>query len=171
MKKGMILFLFILLVVGCESIMNTPTSKVEAFFQKYQNLDSDVLKELDAILKIEESFTSKQKDQYKSLFLKQYQNLSYEVMKEEITSNRAIVEVEIEVLDYKDAVDRLEDYYLEHPEDFQTEEEYIEEKIKAMEKVEETIKYQLTMNLEKRKGKWQIEVLTDVNRQKIHGLY
>ena len=46
MKKIFIIIL-VLLLTACSSSNNTPTSAVETYLSKYQNLDSDVLKELD----------------------------------------------------------------------------------------------------------------------------
>ena len=58
MKKILIpLFIAIIFIIGCENIMNTPTSKVENFLGKYQKIDTDVVKELATVLRKDTSMT------------------------------------------------------------------------------------------------------------------
>ena len=40
-----------------------------------------------------------------------------------------------------------------------------------MKTVNDKTKYTITFNLTKEDGKWKVEDLSDVDRQKIHGLY
>ena len=49
MKKFLVIFLSIFLVVGC-SFGNTPTKKAEDTLKKYQNLDDSVLKDLELVV-------------------------------------------------------------------------------------------------------------------------
>ena len=97
MKKIIIIIIGILFITGCQSEKLTPTSIVEAYLSKYQNLDKSVLKDLEMSLEDEKNMTEEQKKEYKSLIEKQYQNLSYKIKDEEIVGNNATVEVEIEV--------------------------------------------------------------------------
>ena len=48
---------------------------------------------------------------------------------------------------------------------------FIDYKIKQLKDVTDKAKYELTFHLTRKDGKWQIEDLTDVDRQKIHGLF
>ena len=50
------------------------------------------------------------KEKYKDLLEKQYQNLSYKIKDEEIEKDTATVVVEIEVLDYKTAINKVKEY-------------------------------------------------------------
>jgi len=119
MKKLItILLVSIFLVAGCDNTMNTPTSKVEEFLSKYQNLDSKVLKELDGILKKDENMSADQSKEYKILLEKQYQNLSYKIKNEQVEGDSATVDVEIEVLDYQTAITKAKEYYSEHQDEF-----------------------------------------------------
>lgn len=192
MKKiiGVILAVF-LLMVGCENMNNTPTAVVENFLNSYQNLDSDVRKELEDKIEEDSSMSEGQKEIYKSLLEKQYQNLSYKIRKEEVDEDTATVEVEIEVLDYKRAITDAEAYYKEHPEEFlDTEEDnnnvslgemakekiedaknYIDYKMQEMQNVADKEKYTLTFYLNKEDNIWTIEDLTDEDMKKLHGLY
>ena len=92
-------FILLLVIVGCSNNMSTPTNKVEEFLGKYQSMDEDVLKQLDQVIKDDDTMNDDQKDKYKALMEKQYQNLSYKIENEDIQGDSATVDVEIEVLD------------------------------------------------------------------------
>ena len=155
MNKKIIIFLLgILLLVGCENNINTPTSKVESFLNKYQMLDKNVLLDLDNTLNKDKNLTKKQKEKYKELLKKQYQNLSYKIMNEEIENKIAIVEVKIEVLDYSSI-----------------KEKNIDERLNKMKNIESKKDYELTFYLTKEKGIWKIDNLTEDDYKKINGLY
>ena len=157
MRKIIIpLFLMILLVIGCDNTMNTPTVKIEKFLGKYQKMDKEVIKELDYMLEKETGLSKKQKKEYKELLKKQYQNLSYKIISEETNNNHSIVEVEIQVLDYKSAMDKKNT---------------IEMRIKEMKKVTAMTKYKITIPLSKKDGVWFIDEISDDDRQKLHGIY
>ena len=82
MKKIISIFIFLLLLVGC-SLSNSPTSKVEELFSKYQRLDSDVRNGINDVVK-DENLTDEQSTRYKKLLEKQYSNLSYDIKDEKI---------------------------------------------------------------------------------------
>ena len=69
MKKIISIFIFLLLLVGC-SLSNSPTSKVEELFSKYQRLDSDVRNGINDVVK-DENLTDEQSTRYKKLLEKQ----------------------------------------------------------------------------------------------------
>ena len=96
LSKVLLSLFFILVLVGCGNMSNTPTKKVEEFLGKYQSMDSDVLAQLDKVISDDGSMSDKQKKKYRSLLEKQYQNLSYKVKNENIDGDNATVEVEIE---------------------------------------------------------------------------
>ena len=48
---------------------------------------------------------------------------------------------------------------------------YIEYKIKQMMNVTDKIKYEITFHLTKVDGTWRVDDISDIDRQKIHGLY
>ena len=157
MKKRLIpVLILILMVIGCDNIMNTPTAKVENFFGKYQKMDKEVLQDLDYILEKEENMSNKAKKEYKELLKKQYQNLSYKITSEITNNNHSTVTAEIQVLDYKSAISKTKD---------------IKSKIKEMKKTTAMIKYQIQFSLTKKDGIWVLEELKEEDRLKIHGLY
>ena len=163
MKKILIITLLIsVFLSGCEKMMETPTSKVENFLGRYQRLDKDVLKELNNIIEDEQDMTEEEKLEYKKLLEKQYQNLSYKIKKEIIAKDTATVDVEIEVLDYKNAINKSEK---------ECEKNLIECKLKEMKNINNKTKYDLTFTLNQEEGKWVIENLNETAVKKLHGLY
>lgn len=104
----------LLLLVGCSDTTNTPSKKVEDFLGKYQKQDDDVLTQLDLTLDSDTTMDENQKKEYKSLLQKQYQNLSYKITDEKIEDEKATVEVEVEVFDYKSSMDKSKAYFEEH---------------------------------------------------------
>lgn len=190
------LLTFLLLFTGCNNSQNTPTKRVEEFLGKYQSLDSEVLSQLDTVIKSDKNMSDEQKDAYRAALEKQYQNLSYKIKDEKIDGDTAVVDAEIEVLDYATAISEAKDYYREHKDEFKEKEEnktddnflvddakdavedsfektkaFIDYKIKQIENVNDKTKYTITFNLEKKDGKWELKDITDEDRQKLHGLY
>ena len=177
--------------------MNTPTSKVEEFFSKYQNMDDDVATQLDQVLKDDTTMSDEQKEKYRALMEKQYQNLSYKIEDETINGYNATVDVEIKVLDYATTINNAKKYYEEHKDEIENENKenkedntnvvedaiddagtaikessaYIDYKLKELESVSDTTTYTITFYLTKEDGKWQLQDISDLDLQKIHGLY
>ena len=94
-------------------MFNTPTKKVEMFFQNYQTLSKDVVEQLNKVVNEEENFNADQRLAYKELMKKHYQELTYEIKDEKIDGNKATVTVEIEVTDYSKTL-KDADKYLEN---------------------------------------------------------
>ena len=201
MKKVLFVFLslLVLFVTGCGNDMATPTAKVEEFLGKYQSMDSDVLTQLDNVISNDNTMDDTQKKDYKSLMEKQYQNMSYKIKDEEINGDKASVLVELEVFDYAGSISESRDYYTEHRDEFDDKEmgndgadtdndgmdeegevvggavdtisSFITYKIKQLMDVTDKAKYEITFHLNKEDGEWVMEDITDVDRQKIHGLF
>lgn len=166
MKKKIILFIIpLLLLVGCE-LGNTPTSTVENLLTKYQKLDSDINSGIDSIL-IEQNMLDEQKERYRALIEKQYKNLSYEVKEELIDGNNATVLVEIEVIDYKRAINDLV-----FDNSIYTKETYDNEKLTRLENANDKITYTIEFNLTKdNDDKWRLNALNNEEIKKIQGMY
>ena len=106
MKKKIVLFVSLIFVlVGC-AISNTPTSKVEDLFNKYQMVDDDISLGIDNAIE-EQNLSDDHKTRYRKLLENQYKNLSYEIKDELIDGDNATVLVEIEVIDYRRAIGDL----------------------------------------------------------------
>ena len=98
--------------------------------------------------------------------------------------------MEIEVFDYATSIAEARKYYSEHKDEFKDEEKdddtvgekveeaidksskYIDYKIKQLKNVTDKKKYDITFNLSKDEdGIWKLDDISDIDRQKIHGLY
>ena len=168
MKKIIIILCAVLLLsTGCKNTTNTPTNRVEAFLSNYQNLDPIVLKRLDTEIK-QKDLSKKQKEKYKTLMKKQYQNLSYKIKNEEVNKDKAIVDVEIEVLNYNSSILNSKAYYDNHKDEIENYNEYM---LSELEKVSNKIKYSISFNLTEYDGFWEIEDVDNYTIRKIHGLY
>lgn len=173
--KKLIILISIIFLTGCTDIMNTPSSKVEEFLGKYQTMDTSIVKELDNTIE-EMSASDNYKKEYKSLLLKQYQNLAYKIKDEKIDNNTANVEVEIEVFDYYNTLERVKEDIDKNSDDFKDDndkssKEKIEEyKIKKLKATTNKTKYQIIFTLTKKDGKWTLDKLSDDDIKKIHGL-
>lgn len=175
MKKIFFLLISTFILVGC-NMMNTPTKKVEQLLEKYQMLSDDVLNDLDYIIDGVE-LLQEQKETYKELMKRQYKELNYIIKEERIDGDFANVTVEIEVYDYGKAIMNADSYLTSHQEEFLNEDEsinrdkFIDYKIEQMQDVKDRIKYTLDLSLTKVDDEWHIDDLTEIDRQKIHGIY
>ncbi len=189
--------MLLLLVAGCGNNMSTPTNKVEEFLGKYQSMDEDVLVQLDQVIAKDDTMNDDQKDKYKALMEKQYQNLSYKIENEDLEGDSATVDVEIEVLDYATTVSKAQEYYNDHKDEIeekykekkedndnvvedavddtlQAAEEsaaYINYKLEELETANDTVTYTITFYLTKEDGSWVLQDISDLDRKKLHGLY
>ena len=180
MKKLWILLVMPFLLLGCtlgEDMTNTPTKQVESMLSKYQTLDEDVLRNLDNVVAEEETFNTKQRDKYREIMKKHYQDLIYEIKDEKIDGDDATVEVEIEVKDYTKALKDAEEYRRNHESEFYDADGkfdrslYIDHKLKELEKSKEKVTYTLELDLTKKDGKWLLDKLSKTDKEKIHGVY
>lgn len=195
MKKIFMLFsLILILVTGCGTNMSTPTKKVEEFLGKYQSMDSTVLAQLDSVISSDETMSDEQKKEYRGLMEKQYQNLSYKIKNEDVDGDKATVVVEIEVYDYATSISKSKTYYNEHRDEFLDDKDkdkddnntvgdavsdivdetskFIDYKIKQLKDVTDKAKHEIKFYLSKDDdGEWVLDDITDIDRQKLHGLY
>ena len=174
------IFIFVvglILVTGCDNLMNTPTKKVELLLSKYQKKDEDVLNQLGDTLITDTILTANQKDQYRELMERQYSNLTYVVKNEVIDGKTAVVEVEIEVYDYNKAITNSEDYLINNQKEFLdsegivSTEKYNNYKLNSMKDMMDRVTYTINFTLSKIDEEWIVDDLTDTERMKIHGLY
>lgn len=168
MKKILVVFMFLVLLVGC-SLSNTPTSKVEELLTKYQTLDKDIKAGIEDVVD-EEVLTDKQKDRYRELLFKQYKNLSYQIKNERIDGDTATITTEIEVFDYKKAINTATSIYQDRSD--YTVEEYNDSKLDSLDKAKDRVKYTIDFDVVKDKnGNWKIASLSNDTIKKIQGMY
>lgn len=168
MKKILSLFIFLLLLVGC-SLSNSPTSKVEDLLTKYQMLDKDIKSGIEEVVN-EETLTSNQKERYRKIIEKQYKNLTYQVKEEKIDGDTSTITTEIEVIDYKKAINEAVSKY-QGKTDY-TIEEYNNTKLDALEKAKEKVKYTIEFEVKKdNNDNWKLSALSNETIKKIQGMY
>ncbi len=168
MKKILSLFIFLLLLVGC-SLSNSPTSKVEDLLIKYQMLDKDIKDGIEEVVN-EETLTSNQKERYRKIIEKQYKNLTYQVKEEKIDGDTSTITTEIEVIDYKKAINEAVSKY-QGKTDY-TIEEYNNTKLEALEKAKEKVKYTIEFEVKKdNNDNWKLSSLSNETIKKIQGMY
>ncbi len=172
------LAIIICLVVGCSGMMNTPTKKVEDFLSKYQTMDKAVLTQLDDVIGEAGNLVDDQKTTYRDLMKKQYQNLSYKIKDDTEDGDNATVVVELEVYDYGKAIREAETYLTTNREEFldnTTNEidtkKFLDYKIGKMKDTKDKVTYTINFTLTKVEDEWKLDDISDVDRQKIHGLY
>lgn len=180
MKKIFISLIGILLITGCGCSMNsmTPSSRVEEYLKKYQDLDNSVLEQLKDVIE-EDDLSDDNKTAYEDLMKKQYQDLSYTIKDETIDGDEATVEVEIEVYDYQSIINEADKYLEEHKKEFYKDnddtidnDKYMAYKVENLKDVKEKTKYTIYFTLTKAEdGKWKLNDLSEEDRLKIHGLY
>lgn len=164
MKKILVL-LVVFLLTGC-MMGNSPTSLVENLFNKYQMLDDDISNEINKMLEAQ-NLSSDQVIRYRKLLENQYKNLSYEVKDEEIDGDKAVVTVEIEVIDYKKAI---RDFTFDS--NLYTKYEYDNMKLDLLEEASDKVIYTILLYVSKdRDGNWKLDSLSNSTLQKIEGMY
>lgn len=177
MKKILFALVALLLFVGCDGVMNSPTKRVEEFLNDYQTMDQEVLNQLDNTLDGEELLTDEHKSAYKEVMKRQYQNLTYTIKDEVIDGDKATVTAEIEVYDYSKAMNEADDYLLQNQKDFADEEgnvdneKFMSYKIEQMKNVKDKVKYTIPFSLTKDDKEWKLDDISEADRQKIHGMY
>lgn len=179
MKKILILFLCILnlfILNGC-TMDNTPTKKVENFLNSYRNLDEKVITQMNEIVNDDILMDEVQREKYKNILKKQYQDLIYKIKDEKIDGDNALVTVEIEVYDFYKVTKDSDNFYQENQDKFKdengniTQSKFIDYRLQKLKENKEKVKYTIDFNLRKVDNIWVLEEITDSIRQKIHGLY
>ena len=169
MKKKLALLVLLVLpvffLVAC-SMSNTPTSKVEELFSKYQKMDDDIDNGISSVLD-EQNLSVSQKERYRDILEKQYKNLTYQIKDEIIDGTNATVITEIEVTDLKKSINDLV-----FDSNIYTKETFDEEKLNRLEQANEKVKYTLEITLTKDSNdEWKLNALTNQQIKKIQGMY
>jgi hypothetical protein len=178
MKRLSVILVSLILLAGCTltATGTSPKRAAEDLLGKYQSLDEVVVKQLDAVIN-HEDLTATQKSDYVQLMKKQYQDLAYTIKDETIDGDTAVVKVEIEVYDLAKASSDAEAYVSSHPNELVGEDGkasdslYEDYKVSQLKAATSRIKYTLDLGATKINNTWKLNDLSDVERQKIHGLY
>ena len=177
MKKKISIFSLLLLVTmlfGC-TMGNTPKAKVETLLNRYQSKDTSVIGELDDYLKTL-TIDDTNYDDYKNVYLKQYENMKYEIKDEKIDGDNATVVTQIDVYDYYKVEQDVNNYIAENPSEFAdkgiyNQEKALKYKIDKLNTAKDRVQYTIPFNLTKVNDKWTIDTLSTEDLEKIHGTY
>jgi len=156
---------------------NNPTKRVEEFLGKYQDLDNTIVNQIDTVVADNDGYGAAQQDKYREIIKKQYQDMTYTVKEETVDGDNATVSVEIEVYDLDSAVDEAVAYRATDPDNLKDaqgnfqESLYTDYKLDLMEDTTERVKYTIDFALNKTDGDWQLDDLTQTQKEKIHGIY
>ncbi len=177
MKKVLYIVMSFLLLTGCSNISNTPTRQVEGLLNKYQSLDSEVLADLDKVISKETRFNATTSNEYREIMKKQYKNLTYKIKEETIDGDKAVVSVEITVLDLGKVIREAVNYKNNHIDEFKDENgnyddnKYLNYLIPKLKDTKEKVKYTIDMNLTQIDKKWKIDGIDSDTEDKILGIY
>lgn len=162
MKKILYIFTLLIFITGC-NLGNTPTAKIEDLLTKYQSLNKTIEISYEDLID-RNSLSQKHITEYENIIKKQYENLSYEIKEEKIDGDTAVVTTEIEVLDYKDILSK---YNIN-----MNSNEYHNKLISELKKANKKIIYTVDFNLTKNdKDKWEIDELTNEQKNKLLGIF
>jgi len=177
MKKLLLAVILMFLITGCDNNMDSPTKKVETYFNQYQTLDKSVLDDLDRVLANDTSIDANAKKDYRDFMKSHYQDLDYTIINETINKDKATVTVDVTVKNYAKKLSDISIYKNNNPNEFNNENEeydiglFSAYRLKELKKVTDTMTYRLDITLTKINGVWQIDELSDADLNKINGLY
>ena len=145
--------------------------------QNYQTLDNAVIEDLNKVVDNEITFSESQKETYKDIMKKHYQNITYEIKEDETNGDEAEVTVEIEVTDFNKALEEARKHLVEHPEEFNDDfgnyslTKYNDYKLEKLKEAKEKVKYNIEINLIKINDTWQVKTPDDETLDKINGIF
>ena len=179
LKKVLVALVLVMTLTGCNmgNMDNTPTKKVEAFFDKYQTLDSNVLNDLDMTIADDATIDEKSRSEYRDFMKKHYQDLQYKIKNEKIDGDKATVTTEVTVRDYSKIVSDSDTYKETNAKEFNDEsgnysaDLFSKYRIGKLKEVTEKKTYTIEINLTKKDNEWIMDELSQTDEQKINGLY
>lgn len=180
MKKfktiALILALSVILV-GCGCVKKTAKGAVEDFLNQYKNLSSSVISDMDDVVD-KEKLTESQKEKYRDVLKKQYQDIKYDIVNENYDGDNATVEAKVTVYDLYKVQKDANQYLTNNDEEFRDDngtfsnELFMDYKLDKMQKVNDTIDYTIIFNVTKDdKGNYKVTNLSQDDLEKIHGIY
>ena len=176
MKKIIVLFFMIMSLFGC-NLSASPKDEVENYLDSFNNLTDSVKIDVDNKIS-NEDLSSENREVYKKVLYRQYENMKYEIKDESIDGNKAIVKASITVYDYY-KVDSLSNTYMnEHTDEFNDvnglfdSEVYNSYRLGELLKTNDTTTYEVSFSLKKDdNGNWILENPGRETLEKLNGFY
>ena len=161
MKKIVLIISIIFIITAC-SLNNNPNSKTEELLGKYQRLDNSIIIS-PSVLANDNNLSISLEKEYNNLIKKQYKNMTYEIKDTIEDGDKAIVKVEIEVINYKKTINNMTG---------KVGDKYHKKLIKKLNNTNNKTTYTIEINLTKdNNGKWSINPLTNEIENKLLGIY
>lgn len=179
MKKVYKLLLVVsicLVLAGCGCMKKTAKGAVQDYLNQYKNLSGNVISSMDDVVN-DENLTDSQKEKYRDILKRQYQDLKYEIVNEKYDGDNATVEVKITVYDLYKVQKDANNYLTSSGDEFKENGVYSNDlfmnyKLDKMKKVTDTVEYNITFNVTKDdKGNYKVNDLSNSDLEKIHGVY
>ena len=173
--KKVLLVLVSLALFGC-SLTNTPSSKVSEYLDNYNQLSDSVIMDVESKVS-NETLSNKNKDTYKKVLSRVYQDMKYEIKDESINGDKSIVTVKITVYDLYKSMEDSKNYLNENMDEFYKTDNtfdndlYDEYRLGKMLETKDTVSYEMTFNLYKKNDDWMIEEPDRIMLEKLNGLY
>lgn len=176
MKKIIVLFMMIMSLFGC-NLSNTPTNEVEKYLDNFKKPSDDVLLDVDNVVSGED-LNSENKETYKKVLLRQYENMKYDVVDENIDGNNATVKVNVTVFDYYKTSENANTYMNEHVDEFNDVNGVFDNNLFNTYRLGELLKtndvttHEITFYLKKdTNGNWVLENPNKETLEKLNGFY
>ena len=175
MKKVIVLLFMLLLVVGC-NLSNTPSGKVEMYLNGLNDLNDDVVMDIETKVS-SENLTNENKEIYKSVLKRQYEDLKYEIKEESINGDEAFVIVKINVYDFHKEEANSINYMNDNTNEFSDVNGIFDNnlfntyRLNKLNETKERIDYEIKFNLNKNNGEWVVQNPDKDTLEKINGFY
>ena len=176
MKKIISLIIVSLFLFGCGCTNMSAKNAVTDYLSQYNNLTDEVIDDIDKTISSED-LTEEEKEKYKDIVKKQYQDLKYEIVDEKYNGDQAVITAKISVYDLYKAEKDAKEYMTNNTEEFYdsnniySNKKYIDYKLDQMKKMNDKITYTIEFNVSKKDGKWVVEQPSQTDLEKIHGIY
>lgn len=179
MKKlfgGLIVILSCILITGCSCSKKGAKGAVEDYLNQYKNLSSNVISDINRVVD-KEDLTDAQKEKYRDVLKRQYQDMKYKVINESYDGDNATIEVKITVYDYYKVGKDANTYLNNNQDEFKengtfSNSLFMDYKLDKMKNVTDTVEYDITFNVTKDDNdNYKVSDLSQSDLEKIHGIY
>ena len=175
MKKIIILFILVFGLCGCKIEESTAKKTIELYFQSYNSLSDEVIRDLNRVVD-GENYTDDQRRLYKDILKRQYKDLKYDIISESYNGDTAVVRAKIQVYNYYSVQKQAEEHLKKNINQFYNDgkydnNKYLDYKLSLMNSTSERVEYTIDFNLVRENDEWVLNEITSSDLEKIHGVY